>query len=278
VKLGNIRKSRLLRKTIGFATFPITKQFGKYCDLYKSQECYIFGDGASVKSMDLKLFSDKPAIAVGTFPCHQDISYTNLKFWVLPEPMFFWPVFRKGQYKSRRAFRAHQKFFSPKTFVPSNVSKLLSVTNFPKGWSPNTFYLFDRFPHNHKNPPSFFSRSDLFAGSINASISLAIYLGFKKVFLVGFDYTHNPPTSGHWYEIGQGALQKLDDYNVEFFEAAQELIELVTVTSYETQTTIPSLSYQEHTGAQLIYKENHELTTQEVLVQLNKTSEYRIFS
>ncbi len=278
MKLGKLRKIVFLRKTISFVTFPIAKRFGKFSNSYKSQDCYIFGDGASVKSMDLRHFSDKPAIAVGTFPCHKDISYTNLKFWILPEPMFFLPKFRKGQYKSRRALRAHQKFFSPKTFVPSNVSKILNVTNFPKGWSRNTFYLFDRFPHNHKNASPFFSRGDLFTGSINASISLAIYLGFKKVFLVGFDYTHNPPTSGHWYEIGPGEFQELENYNVEFFEAAQELIELVTVTSFPTRTSIPSLSYQEHTGAPLVYKENYELTSQEVLMQLDKTSEYKIFN
>ena len=45
---------------------------------HKGEECYIFGDGLSLKYMDLSFFSDKPAIACNNFIFHKDFKKVDL--------------------------------------------------------------------------------------------------------------------------------------------------------------------------------------------------------
>ena len=48
-------------------------------------------------------------------------------------------------------------------------------------------------------------------------------MGFDHIYLVGYDYTHIPSRSLHWYEKGRGVFFSHENYNKDFFEIAKEL-------------------------------------------------------
>lgn len=246
-------------------------------DTHIDEECYVFGDGVSVKSFDLSNFCDKPGIAVGVFPRHIDAGAVDLRYWILAEPMFFWPALRKGPYSSRTARRRFQEFFKPQNMTQPGTVPILNLTNFPVGMRRRSRYIFDRLPSNEDDRfcvPDI----DYFAGSINASLTLAVYLGFKRAYLVGFDYTHQPATAGHWYEWGRGVPQDFAAYNHEFFEWVTQHIDVVTVVPTPQTTHLTSVSYLELTGSPLTYRENDELLSRDALTTLALWAGYQIFA
>jgi hypothetical protein len=255
---------------------PLHYQVGPLRGRHGGEECYIFGDGVSIKSFDLHHFNDKPAIAVGVMPHHVDFAKLDVRYWILPEPMFFWPAIHRGAYISRRHRKTFQDFFRPRHVLPKSVMSFLNVTNFPTGLFHNVRYVFDKFPRDRRFTHSS-SSIDFFAGSINASLSLALYLGFSRAYLVGFDYTHEPATAGHWYETGMGIPQEFDSYNEEFFSWISQWMEVITVTPEQQQTRLASIDYQSLTGAVLSYRENSELLTQADMQALAMWPDYRIF-
>lgn len=118
----------------------------------------------------------------------------------------------------------------------------------------------------------------MFAGSICAALTIAQYLGFKKAYLVGFDYTHNPPTAKHWYENVSQILspQELGDFHVQYFNTMMKYIEIVTVTPSLQVTKLPSINYKSLTGRDLSYRENFELLDQSDLDVLALVPDYKI--
>lgn len=273
---AQIRASRSLRRAISFLATPISRRISVLENAHEGEECYIFGDGASVKYFDLSKFSDKRGIAVGVMPHHRDFDRASIQYWILPEPMFFWPALRKGPYTSRIVRKRFQDFFKPPRAFRRRVTCVLSLTNFPVGFSRRTQYVFDQLPSGR---PEIFAlpHVEYFAGSVNASLTLAAYLGFRRAYLVGFDYTHNPPCAGHWYEIGPGIPQDFVDYNKDFFDWVMTIIDVVTVVPSPQNSYLPSIDYETLTGDALQFNENTDLLSQAELADLAVWTDYRIF-
>lgn len=271
-----LRDSPFLRRVVSLLGTPLRHRIKILENAHEGEECYIFGDGASVRYFDLSRFSDKKGIAVGAMPHHRDFDQASIQYWILPEPMFFWPALRKGPYTSRKSRRRFQNFFKPTKAFRRRVTCLFSLTNYPVGYSKKTQYFFGHLPSRN---PEIFALPDVnyFAGSVNSALTLAAYLGFSRAYLVGFDYTHNPPCAGHWYEIGPGIPQDFVDYNKDFFDWVSTIIEVVTVVPSAQDSYLPSIDYATLTGDVLRFKENTELMSQTELLDLAIWTDYRIF-
>ncbi len=73
-------------------------------------------------------------------------------------------------------------------------------------------------------------RPDSQRGTLSFQLSLAIYLGFKKAYLVGHDYTHYPSRHPHFYERGEGSLGSVRGFSKDYITYAKQYMDLVTVT------------------------------------------------
>lgn len=116
-----------------------------------------------------------------------------------------------------------------------------------------------------------------YSGSINASLFLAIYLGFKKIYMVGFDYTHAPSRILHWYEKGEGWKENMPDYNKEYLKLALNYADIYAVTIDGEAHNLPSISYEVLTGDTIRYKENNEILSEENMNILSTWPGYRIY-
>ena len=61
----------------------------KFKDLHKDEECYIFGNGPSIKWMDLSNFKDKISICTGQMHYHKDFDELDSRYFLLMEPWIF---------------------------------------------------------------------------------------------------------------------------------------------------------------------------------------------
>jgi hypothetical protein len=72
------------------------RPLSKLDDLYRrnaGQECYIFGDGISLKWMDLHRFANRPSIIGNMVIYHKEASALVKPYCTITEPYWFYPIF-----------------------------------------------------------------------------------------------------------------------------------------------------------------------------------------
>jgi hypothetical protein len=262
-----------MKNLLALLAKPLLSKIHRHRDAHKGESCYLIGDGISIKWFDLATFSDKTAIPCAFIPFHNDFDKLSVDYLSVAEPWWFYPLERDpaitGEYKKNLRQLAYRNVISQypdKTFF-------INLSNYPVLSNKNIIYLFRDF--NDKTLPENFitSRINSFHGSLRSSISM----GFDHVYLIGYDYTHIPSRTLHWYEKGQGLFLDHENYNKDFFEIAKEFIDITTITLDGTSNFINSKTYKEHTGRNPIYRENTDLVSEEYLKVLSSWSGYNIF-
>ncbi len=246
-------------------------------DIHLGQSCYIFGDGISIKYFDLNLFRDKISIPVSYIPYHKDFKLLNTKYCILGEPWYFYPYFKTTTPPIHWWKNDIQKEYRKLIKNNPDIKFFLNLSNYPVIREKNIFFTFKNF--NDKRLPSDFITTKLnaFDGSIRSSITLATYLGFKDIYLVGFDYTHNPGKALHWYEKGHGIDINFEDYNKDFFDKMRDYVNITTITINSKSNCCNSITYEEFTGKKPNFQENNELLKPNLMQLLNTWPDYKIF-
>lgn len=262
-------------------TLLMYRKVTKLDELYQrhaGEECYIFGNGISLKWMDLNKFKDKPSILGSMGVYHKDLSSLDVTYCAIIEPYWFWPIFPDGGFKKFKFLRhtVHNEYRKTMLDHPE-ILFFLNISNFPVIRHLNTLWVSKWYcpPFETKNP--FKERADAHDGTFKYQISLAIYLGFKKAYLVGHDYTHSPSRIHHFYEKGQGIIDEKKDFNKEFIQYAKQYIDLVTVTVDSESKAMDFIKYKDLTGIDPVFRENIEIVNMDKLKSLETWHDYTIF-
>lgn len=267
-----------LKKLIAKILLKKVSKLDKLYQRHAGEECYIFGDGISIKWMDLEQFKNRPAITGSFMVYHKDFKKLNVPYNAIIEPNWFWPIFPYGGFKKLRFLR-HKTHAEYRKTIKESPSTLffINVSNFPVTRFINSLYVSRWYkpPFEFKNP--FSEREDTHDGSFKFQVSLAIFLGFKKAYLIGQDYTHNPSKSLHFYEKGEGVWDEKKNFNKEFIDYAKQYIDLVTVTVDAKSETMESITYKELTGKDPVFRENTDLVDRVKLESLATWHGYTIF-
>ncbi len=261
----------ILKKTVKKIFNNKLKKINALKDLHDGETCYIMGTGSSIKEMDIMLFDDKPVIGLNEIIFHKNFINLNKKYLVLTEPFFFYPFQSKFFWKGSwfPIFNPTAKIIKKMAKENKDILFFLHLSNMFFVSGKNIFYNFLKYTH-----PGFPSRlNDLncFEGAFKHALSLAVLLGFKKVVLVGCDYTFNPPKGKHFYEKGKGIKLDKKNYHTEFLETIQEFIDLETITLERDNTVLKSREYSNFKNVSNNYKENYELVNQDKLDAIKNT-------
>lgn len=250
----------------------------KFRGRHNQEECYVFGDGPSLKWFDIKEFSDLPSICCNWFPFHKDFSSLDVRYCTLLEPYAFVPkVFQPKGLDVRHAteiikeYRVIMKKYSTKNFFVS-ASNLFSI------WGKNINFMFRQFPDPQTEVDFLLQQAESVNGSFHACLTLAKYLGFKKIYLVGFDaWTIQPARNGHWYEFGEGEFFEADNFATDFLNNLKREVEIISITYDGQSRNVGCISYESYTGKKPEYKENHELLSERNLKLLSTCPDYKIY-
>lgn len=254
---------------------PTLNKTAVFKNKHLGEECYIIGDGASLKWFDLVKFSDKISITVGFSIFHKDYVSLNAKYALLAEPYWFFPTIRyqKKTILINYIQRKYRKYIN----LHTNTNYFISLTNLPVLSGRNLYYLFYDLPETDLVQEFKNAGLNPFHGSFRTSILMSIYLGFDTAYLVGFDYTHTPSRHLHWYEYGEGILEDQLNYEAEFIKIASKYIKLKTVTIEGKSDKLESITYKELTGDNPVFKENSSILTPIILKVLSTWKGYKIF-
>lgn len=269
---------QLFKKLI---THLMRGQLSRLDSLYQrhaGEECYIFGDGVSLKWMDLHQFADRPSILGNMMIYHKETSALKIPYCSIIEPYFFYPVFPYQVGGRLRFVRNFSYAEYPKSIIQNpNTLFFINFSNYPVARFSNAVYVsrFYDLPFKGRNP--FGERLDSHDGTLKFQLSLAIYLGFKKAYLIGHDYTHFPSRSRHFYEKGEGIVVENKNFCREFIEYARKSLELVTVTLGTRSETMDFISYKDLTGKEPHFRENIDIVAMPKLNSLAAWKGYSIF-
>lgn len=265
-----------LKKILYQASKPVLGKIGRFKGIHQGESCYIFGDGVSIKSMDLKSFADKTSIAVNYFPFHKEFDTVNCLYCIVNAPYFFSPFFGYEPLKKKHLL-GMSKLYRGLISKNSQINYFVDLSNYFSIGGDNVYYTFRDIPDRRLGPDFISRRIFCFGGVGRAAILLAIYLGFNHIYLVGFDYTHVPPRCHHYYEKGMGAFFSSLDYQKDFLEIAKEFIEITTITLDGTSDFIDAVAYREFTGREPLFRENTELVDERYLKALATWPGYVIY-
>jgi len=156
-------------------------------DIEKGNRCFIVATGSSIKNQDLKLLENEIVIGVSGLYNHADIDIMNPKYYINP------PI-----------FKSHSKYNKEENFIDY-------LNDMDKSLNDDTIMFFDINDKIYIDKYSLFSNkkiiwknyerwneSDIHNIKLNAlpsiwsvsesSIQIALYLGFDKIYLIGFDH------------------------------------------------------------------------------------------
>lgn len=267
---------KIIRDLVYRASIQKLNKIKKFHNIHKGETCYIFGGGISLKSMDLRAFSNRQAIACNYLPFHNEFAFLNCSYLVNCAPYFFSPI---GGYNSIQ--KSHlfdmSKLYRDMIGKYPDKNFFIHLSNYPFLSGDNLYYMMKDIPDDRLTADYLSKRICCFSGVMNTSVLLAIYLGFDHIYFAGFDYTHVPSRSLHWFEKGHGVFRELPNYQKEFFEIAKEFINITTITLDGTGNYINAVTYKEHTGREPMYKENTELVDKRYLEVLARYPGYSIY-
>ena len=90
---------------------PLLSKIHRYKDAHKGEDCYLMGDGVSVKWFDLAAFSNKIAIPCGPLPWHREFKELNVPYMILSQPFWFYPVELTTSPPIKRVRNHYQKMY-----------------------------------------------------------------------------------------------------------------------------------------------------------------------
>lgn len=249
----------------------------KFENRHAGETCYIFGDGPSLKWFDLKEFRNHISICCGMLPYHKDFKVLDLRYCLNVEPWLFCPAWvqqLKNPYLKNfknlvNLYRRTVNEYPEKNFF-------VSLSNYFFLSGKNINYVFKKLPESGEN--KLLNQFNLFEGSFHASLALASYLGFSKIYLIGFDaWTIQPARSLHWYERGNGELFEPTNFARDFLDIIKSKVELYTISAAGSSCNVENIPYELYTGKKPQYQENDELLDRHYLDVLSTVSDYKIF-
>ena len=232
----------------------------RFKNIYDGQTCFIFGNGASIKYMNLSDFKNNKSIAINLMVLHEDFHELDCCAYVLPESYFFYKYFR-NPYDKKFKENIIGNLFRKKIKNFNDINLFTSISNYFGAPIDNTYY----FHHFDKKIPdkNFINLSykfSMMAGGLYAALGVSIYFGFTKAILIGCDYLMTPRMYGHFYSIPR-KFGKVD-YSNPYAKLLSEIRELIDVEIMGINANSSWLKYHEYTNVAnkpIKYRENVEI-------------------
>ena len=255
----------------------ILSRNSKLHNTYNGQTCYLFGNGYSLKYIDLKKFNNILSFTTGLNYIHKDYSFLKVVADFHLHPGIFSPIWRHPYTHRISIINKTRKFLIKTSRVPQNINFFTSIYNYPFLKRQNNIFYLHNFGKSIDldkiNPSSEFS---LMLGSTFAMIGVAAYMGFKKIVFVGMDYLSNEPKHGHFYEYS--IREKIVD--VSQFVANTKTVTDFCEKNYKCEFQFLSLNssksnyfknidYEKNFNDIEIYKENTDLVEKKILNELS---------
>jgi hypothetical protein len=235
----------------------------------------IFGNGSSLKYYDLAVI-DKKNISIGCTYSLADkrMSGLEMNYCVIPSAYFFY-YFRLHSLSKKIVINLIGKIVKKIIRKNTNTQFFVSLTNY--------YSLFFRskklsyFHHFENKTCTSYDLAGNFtyaSGALEMMISIAKYMGFTKVILLGCDYLGSPKLESHFYADRTPFFAESDpQYIAGIKENCTELDVVVILPKGSSCPVFESCTFEEYFGAPEYYRTNTEIVEEDYLIMMRKASQ-----
>ena len=249
---------------------------------YKNKKCFIFGNGASIKNIDLKLFKQLPSMVTTMMYLHKDFKHLNViaDFEIAPFILYkFWknPYSKKYEINQKNSLLRNTNRFN------FNHPIFVSLSNyFSNIEKKNIHYIYHFGKKNFSLDPDPSNCFPYLQGSMYSMIAMAEYMGFSDIYLVGFDYLLKTPTIGHFYEkelIQKENLKPFKTEELNLFNLFKQRLNIKIISTFDQSSEIfDFISYEKLFKVKEDKKSNYDIVEKKYLNYLNNIKmNYQIF-
>ena len=191
-----------------FIDFQMKKKFLRknieYKDKYKGKRCFIIGNGPSLKKHDLTLLKDEFVLTVNSMTITKEFDLITPDFHVMVDSTRFNV---NNEIMHKNILDLANKKDSPICVFPLRFKDYIEKYNIDK--KVNIIYVYANSKVRQINRINLTGRVPPYQNVLNIALYSAIYLGFSKIYLIGYDMTgfisvydenNNISYGGHFYE------------------------------------------------------------------------------
>jgi len=194
-----------------FFTHPVLKKNLELKDKYNNQRIFILGSGSSILLYDLKVLKNEFVMTQNSFHMHNDISKIDPTFHCVV------PYYQTDKERSNWIdYISDMKDMMPNTFFVWGLNTKKLIDTFHKDLCNRSYYI--RTKYNlltlEKAKLNISKTIMTIPTALTQCLTVAIYMGFKEIYLLGFDLNQichiNDRTFGRFY-----GMSKLTDTKFE---------------------------------------------------------------
>lgn len=171
--------------------YHLIKNNKKFKNIHNGSRCFILGNGPSLKEQDLSLLADEYVFTVNQIMRHPDFPKlkTNYHFWA--DPMFFKIDESKAEDLELLEVMKSVNTGSnkPECFFPIDQKEFVTTHGINDSINVNYFYSTHIFHDNFDKDINYTRNTPGFGTVVQWAITMAVYMGFKDIYLLGCDNT-----------------------------------------------------------------------------------------
>lgn len=169
-------------------SLPQNKEMLKFKDLHKGESCFVIGNGPSLNSKDLDRIKEMNLVSFGSNRIGEIFDKTN---WRPNYYMVQDPIFVNNYSDVIRDIKVEHKFIPDPHDAILNGSDALAE-KLKASYGKLYYYYGIRLPLDNIKFSEDLSKMFTLGGTVTGGlIQLAIYMGFKKIYLIGVDGTNS---------------------------------------------------------------------------------------
>ena len=270
--------------------------FKKLRNIHRGEDCFIFGDGDSIRNYDLRNFSRHKSFITKYLFTHKQFKNLNFKYSTCIDPFFFnsyinFPLrlFRLPKYNYKKNLF---KNFLFRYLIAKSYKKLISENKNASFFI--SFYnllffnkkrIYKISEDNNLILNAFFkfnkNQFNFYKSSTRLGLSIANYMGFRNIYLIGFDYLENHVIHTHWYESYSyfGRTNKINDYEKFFFKKimTNKKSKIIVINKTGKNNLLPCISYKNFCKKNHISINKRNMMTSRYKDIFRLTTQYKIW-
>lgn len=169
----------------------LLKENAKYHGIYQGKRCFILGNGPSLKKQDLSQISNDIVFTVNMLPKSPSYSLLRNDFHVMLDPFIFKFNLNKKEDREKLEFikKINKTDNHPICFLPYKAKNIIDELGLSKCLKISYLDIGGDFYEGYKDDIDLTKNIPGFYNVVQFAIVIAIYMGFKEVYLLGCDMT-----------------------------------------------------------------------------------------
>ena len=271
-----------------------TNSFKKLRNIHRGEDCFIFGDGNSIRSYDLRNFSRNKSFITKYLFTHKQFKYLNFKYSTCIDPFFFnsfinFPLrlFRLDYYKKNLFNNFLFRYLIAKSYkklILKNKNAFFFISFYNMFFKNKRIYKISEDNNLILNAFFKFSKNqfNFYKSSTRLGLSIANFMGFRNIYLIGFDYLEDYQNQNwcHWYESysNLGRLNKKRKYENFFFKKimTNKKSKIILINKTGKHNLLPCISYKNFCTKSHISLKKRDMMTNRYKDIFKLTTQYKI--